>query len=303
MFYIDTYYREVIAMHLLESEVLKVYVSEHGAELQSIYHKGNEREYLWQGDAQYWDRRSPILFPVVGKLASNTFYYKGRDYHLSQHGFARDSNFEVVEKSQDYIKFKLKANEKTMMVYPFDFKLTVSYRVTHNKLTVKYKVYNNSTELMYFSIGGHPAFNTDLSEKGIEDYYLEFDKPMTLKAKVLDKEVKLMSREEKTILEQDSKLNLQYKAFENDALILEGINRVTLRNKLNDQAIKMNFEGFPLLGVWTPVDKGKAPLISLEPLYGMADYVGGPKEIRDKDYIETVYPDNKFTTKYTLEIE
>ncbi len=287
-------------MHILENDVLKIEFSNHGAEVQSIYHKGQQREYLWQGDNKFWGRRSPVLFPIVGKLANNTYYHKGRHYHLMQHGFARDLDFEVVEKRADYIKFMLKANEKTMLVYPFDFKLTISYKLINNKLSVKYKVYNHSSELMYFSIGAHPAFNTNLSEHGIEDYYLEFDEPKSLNTKLLDKEVNLITDKEKLIVDNDQKLDLNYDLFKDDALIFEGVQKVTLKNKMNNQEVKMTFDNFPLLGIWT---KGQnCPFICLEPWHGLADYVGGPREIIDKAYIESLYPDDKFCTLYTIEI-
>jgi galactose mutarotase-like enzyme len=289
-------------MHIIENDVLKIEVSNHGAEVQSIFHKGHQKEYLWQGDSKYWARRSPILFPIVGRLANNTYYHKGRDYHLMQHGFARDLDFEVVEKRNDYIKFMLKANEKTMSVYPFEFKLTISYKLIDNKLSVKYKVYNNNCDLMYFSIGAHPALNTNLSENGIEDYYLEFDENKSIKTKLLDKEVSLVSKNEKLIVDNSDKLDLKYSLFNDDALILEGIKSVTLKNKLNKEQIKMTFESFPLLGIWTTLKVPKCPFICLEPWHGMADYVGGPREIVDKAYIESLYPDDKFCALYTIEI-
>ncbi len=287
-------------MHTLENEILKINISEHGAELQSIYHKENKREYLWQGDDSCWSRRSPILFPIVGKLANNTYYVKGRDYHLTHHGFARDLNFEIIEKRKKYVKFMLKANEKTMLIYPFDFKLTVSYRLEYNKLTVKFKVYNNSSELMYFSLGAHPAFNTDLTENGIEDYYLDFGENKTLTTKILDKEVSLLTHELKDIMKNQDKLDLRYDMFDIDTLILEDINHVALKNKLNDQEIIMNCQSFPLMGIWT---KAKCPYICLEPWCGAPDYAGGPVELRDKAYIQSVYPDDKFVAKYSLEIK
>lgn len=289
-------------MHLLENDVLKIVISKRGAELQSIYNKENQKEYLWQGNNEYWERRSPILFPIVGKLANNTYYVKGRDYHMSRHGFARDMIFEIVEKSKQYVKFMLKANEETMLIYPYNFKLTISYRLEKNRLTVKYKVYNNSAGLMYFSIGAIPVFNTNLSENGIEDYYLDFEENKTLTAKVIDTEVNLMKKEEKLIIDNQDKLDLQYSLFEDEILIFENVNKVTLKNKINDEKIKL-IHDFPLLGVWTSRRKAKCPFISLEPLHGIGDYVGIPQEISDKPYIQSVYPNDKFRTKFVIEID
>ncbi len=291
-------------MHTLENDVLKIVISKHGAEVQSIYHKEKEKEFLWQGDDIYWPRRSPILFPIVGKLVNNTYYVKGKDYHLTRHGFARDMDFEVVEKSNTYIKYMLKANEQTMLFYPYNFKLTVSYRLEGNKLTTKFKVYNLSSGLMYFSIGAHPAFNTALSENGIEDYYLDLGEAKTLKTKIIDSEVGLVTKEEQVILENQDKLDLSYSLFEKyDALILEDINQVTLKNKVNDSEVKMTCVNFPLLGLWTSRKDKNCPFICIEPWSGMADYVGLPQEISDKAYIQSVYPDDKFRAMYTLELK
>lgn len=285
---------------MIENEYLKIVVSEYGAELQSIYHKKREKEFLWQGDGTYWNRKSPVLFPIVGKLAQNTYYVKGREYHLSRHGFARDMQFEIVEHTKDKLKFILKANEQTMAVFPYEFKLSISYRLIDHQILVKYKVYNNSPHLMYFSIGAHPAFNTNLSENGIEDYYLDFMKEVTLKSKVLDPEVGLLTKDEELIVNQSRTLNLSYDLFKNDTLIFEGVDRVKLKNKLNDEEILLEFPDFPLLGVWTSQQAPKCPFIAIEPWHGVADYVGSPRELIDKPYIESLLPNHKFKTELRM---
>jgi len=289
-------------MQIIENDVLKVVISEHGAELQSIYHKGKEREFLWQGDETYWSRRAPIFFPIVGKLANNTYYIKGKDYHLTRNGFTRDLDFEVVEKLPDYVKFRLDANEHTFLVYPYDFRITVSYRLIDNRIVVKYKVYNKTNELLYFSIGGSPAFNTNLTPNGYEDYYLEFGTPLTLKTKVLDSEVGLLTYEEKVIGDKIDTLPLTYELFkENDTLILENINQVSLKNRVNDDEVKLTTFSFPLLAVWSP-NRMKSPFVCLEPWQGAPDYVGLPQELSDKAYIESVYPGGKFRSMFTIDI-
>lgn len=287
-------------MHFLENDQLKVIVSEHGAELQSIYHKKRDKEFLWQGDSTYWNRKSPVLFPIVGKLSQNTYYVKGREYHLSRHGFARDMEFELVEQSKDKLKFILKANEQTMAVYPYEFKLSISYRLVDNQIVVKYKVYNNSSQLMYFSLGAHPAFNTNLTENGIEDYYLDFMKKVTLKTKVMDPEVGLLTRDEELVVDNASTLDLRYDLFKYDTLIFEGIDRVKLKNRVNDEEILLEFPDFPLLGIWTSKLAPKCPFIAIEPWHGVADYVGEPRELVDKPYIQSLLPNHKFKAELQM---
>ena len=45
-------------MDKISNSILTVEISEHGAEILSI--KKNGKEYLWQGHAMFWGRRSPV---------------------------------------------------------------------------------------------------------------------------------------------------------------------------------------------------------------------------------------------------
>ena len=142
----------------LENERLCVEIAEHGAEVTRIYDKMKDTELLWNGDPAYWKRHSPILFPNVGKTYHNTVLINGTQYPTSQHGFARDNRFQCVRETADTVSFLFSSNEETKEVYPFDFDLTVTYRLEGDSLTVKWEVQNTGDEEMYFTIGGHPAF-------------------------------------------------------------------------------------------------------------------------------------------------
>ena len=50
----------------LENEFLKLAIDTHGAELSSIFNKKENKEMLWQGNPEFWGRKSPVLFPLVG---------------------------------------------------------------------------------------------------------------------------------------------------------------------------------------------------------------------------------------------
>ena len=80
----------------LENQRLCVEISEMGAEITRIYDKKNDAELLWEGNPTYWKRRSPILFPNVGKTYRNTVLINGTQYPTAQHGFARDSKFKCI---------------------------------------------------------------------------------------------------------------------------------------------------------------------------------------------------------------
>lgn len=68
-----------MCLYVLENDKLKIEISSHGAELFSVKRKADSREYLWQGDPAFWGRRSPVLFPVVGKYKDLKTRYEERN--------------------------------------------------------------------------------------------------------------------------------------------------------------------------------------------------------------------------------
>jgi galactose mutarotase-like enzyme len=144
---------------ILENEIIKITVSDKGAELTSLVRKKDNAEFIWQADPKYWGRHAPILFPIVGRVKNNKYRIEYKEYSLSQHGFARDMNFKKVEKNSDNILFKLNWNQETLKVYPYKFELYVKYEIKDNRVDISYEVKNLDDRDIYFSIGAHPGFN------------------------------------------------------------------------------------------------------------------------------------------------
>lgn len=148
-------------MKILENEKLLVEISEHGAEVTRIFRKDTKEEMLWNADPAFWGRHAPILFPFVGASHKGVYHYQGKEYVMKQHGFARDTDFEVISADDTKAVYELKSNEKTKESYPFDFCLTVTYVLKENVLTVGWNVENCTDGERYFTIGAHPAFNVE----------------------------------------------------------------------------------------------------------------------------------------------
>mgnify|MGYP003575245895 FL=1 len=275
-------------MTYLENEQLSITINAKGAELQKITKKGTETEtdYLWNANPAYWGKHSPILFPIVGTLKEDTYYYEGKAYHLSRHGFARDKTFEVTAAEKTSACFELKSNAATKEVYPFDFLLQVKYTLEGSKLTTRYKVANKGADAMYFSIGGHPAFNVPL-EEGLKysDYYLELDTAETAGRWPLQNG--LLKIEPHPMLDNEWKIPLSYELFCNDAIVLKNLKSktVTLKSDAGDRALTMNIEGFPYLGIWAAPD---APFVCIEPWCGITDSVDHNQELPCKEGIITL---------------
>jgi len=122
----------------IENEALLVTIAAKGAELQNIFHKENQLEYLWNGDAAYWSKRSPVLFPVVGSLKKNEYEYGGKKFSLGRHGFARDMEFEPGLKTDSAVVFLLQSTEATLKQYPFSFQFFIQYSLQGNRIFIHY---------------------------------------------------------------------------------------------------------------------------------------------------------------------
>ena len=121
----------------IKNSFIKAKIKSFGAELNSLQKIDEDLEYIWQGDSKYWNRHSPILFPIIGRLKDDSYFYKNQKYNMTQHGFARDKEFELVKNEADFIEFRLKSDEKTLEIYPFSFELYLSYKVEKSSI-IKY---------------------------------------------------------------------------------------------------------------------------------------------------------------------
>jgi len=164
-------------IYTIKNEKLTVKVSSKGAELISAKN-ADGKEYIWQANKSYWGRHAPILFPVCGRLLGSEYTLDGVRYEMGSHGFARDSEFEFVEASENSITLVLKQSESTAKVYPFDFALTVKYSLDGSALTMAIEVKNDSEKVMPYMIGWHPGFNIDGL---IDNYYIKIKRGETVK--------------------------------------------------------------------------------------------------------------------------
>ena len=151
---------------VLENEALKVTINSFGAELASIRGKETDTEYLWNADAKFWKRSAPVLFPFVGSLKNKEYHYEGKTYSMGQHGFARDMEFAVDVQTATEVWFSLHSNEETKAKYPLEFILKIGYELEGKDLKVIWQVENPDEQVLYFSIGGHPAFMCPVDGKG-----------------------------------------------------------------------------------------------------------------------------------------
>ncbi len=281
------------------SNRLAALIEEKGAELVSLTDTNSGTEILWDGDPRFWARRSPILFPVVGKLRDDSYSLDGRTYSMGQHGFARDTVFKMVSSSGDGVTFHIEGSRESLEKYPFRFALDITYELNGRSLSVTTGVGNEGETRMPFSIGFHPGFKCPFEEgEKLGDYALFFEKSEECERLVLEKG--LISDKEAISL-TSGVIRLSEELFERDALIFRGLRseKVTLgRIDKRGRKIDVAFHGMPYLGVWKKKD---APFVCIEPWQGLADHrdrIGN--DIFDKEGILVLDPGDSFNVEMTI---
>jgi galactose mutarotase-like enzyme len=288
-------------MFSIEHQQMKVLIHPKGAELQSVFHKGLGLEFLWGGDPAFWGKHAPLLFPIVGTLKKDRYYYGDKGYTLSRHGFARDSIFEPGQHQADAITFLLRSNPETLSKFPFDFELKVRYQLLPDGLKTTYTVINPSEQDMYFSIGAHPAFNLPLVPgTDYADYYLEFDKKETLPRWPISPDG-LIEKDPIPLLNDSGRLPLSKDLFAHDALVLRhpASTAVALRSDKTAHGLRMDFDGFPYLGIWAAKN---ANFVCIEPWCGIADTVDADQQLAHKEGINRLPRQGVFERAWILSL-
>jgi galactose mutarotase-like enzyme len=274
-------------------------VSTTGAELISLLSKKSRLEALWQADPAHWARHAPVLFPIVGKLQDNEYFYNDKSYSLGQHGFARDAEFKVADHSKESISLELTDNDLTRQMYPFGFKLVISYILKGNTLTTKYEVSNPAAELLFFSIGGHPAYNCPPQGFGDRsDFAFKFNRQENTNIQYLTDGV--FAGKQKSFAGQN--IHITNDLFDDDALVFENLNsdHISLIDTNEAPILTFSFVGFPYLGLWSK--RRNSPFVCIEPWFGLADTHDHNKNINDKKGIIKLEENGHFECEYGVTI-
>ena len=273
---------------------LTAQIKHFGAELFSLKNSKN-KDYIWEGNPAYWGKHSPILFPIIGTLKNNSYRYNGIEYNLPRHGFAREMEFNLIEKTEKSVTFSFISSVETKKNYPFNFELQICYSLDENKLNIDYKIINKNDFIMPFSIGAHPAFALT---GNFEDYSLEFQQQEILKYHLL--EYGLISNCTNEILLDNRQLGLNYSLFENDALVFKILKSksITILQKAVP-SLKVNFTDFPNLGIWTLKN---GPFLCIEPWFGYSDTLTEYDSIYEKEGIQLLKKNETFKANFSIEI-
>jgi galactose mutarotase-like enzyme len=263
----------------IANDHLTVEISSLGAEMQSLT-SSDGRNWLWNGDAAFWNGRSPILFPIVGKAPDNRLTINGTSYEMNQHGFARRSEFSLAEASQTMCRYELTASEASKAVYPFEFRLAVEHILDGRTLTVAAEVANLDDKPLPFGIGFHPAFVWPLPGAAGRPHTVTLDNGAEPTLMRVEGGLRLPQKFPSPFKQGD--LVLDHAFFEQDAMIFpEGAGDGLVYAAKGGPSLRFGFENLPNLALWT---KPSAPFLCVEPWHGTAPEIGTGDDIATRPY-------------------
>lgn len=286
----------------LTNDVISVGINTLGAALTSIKDQSGH-DYLWHGDPSIWAGQAPNLFPFVGKINNERYRYAGQEYRMQKHGFARHSQFTVLEQTTTQVTMRLSDSAGTRANYPFQFHLDIEFALAGTCLSVSYRVTNRSQSVLPFSLGSHPALACNWAgDDSISDYYLDFEQSET--SDYVQFNGVSLGRKRHPCLLNSKRLDLTNSLFDIDAIIFDDLQSqaITLRCRKPEVAnkwVRVEFSGFPYLGIWS---KPKAPYICIEPWFGVDDYEDADTDILHKEGMQLLAQDQEFGCQYCIVI-
>lgn len=292
----------------ISSNSLTASIDTMGAQLMSL--RKGESEYLWQGDSNWWPRRAPILFPIVGVLKDGEAESAEGTISLARHGLARLNQFEVVEQSPSSVTLQLKSTEETRKSYPYDFELKLIFSVAGDTLTQTYEITNPANVVLPFTLGAHPAFNIPIpgvEAASLDQYHLLFTRSWTsFGPSITDEGLCDYTTPQRLIVNSDT-LPLSWELIDREKTItLEDVpdRRITLATSTETHSeahgIQMDFEGFDYLGIWSAAPG--CPFVALEPWCGIADTVDCDGIFEHKPGIMCLEPEQSITKTLSVKV-
>lgn len=289
-------------IYTVQNDYLKIQVKSAGAEIISIQDSSNN-EHIWQADPDIWNRHAPVLFPIVGRLNGDHYYYNDQKYQMNQHGFARDREFLLDSKNDNKLVLSLSDDDNTLSIYPFHFNLKIVYQLVKDTIQISYVVTNtDDDQKMYFAIGAHPGFAVPF-EKGLnfEDFAVSID-PKETRSRIALKDSNIDLSQEKRVEDQD--FDLTHERFVDDAIIysLSKPATISIGSEKTPHKIQLDTGNAKFVGIWSQYPE-KGDFVCIEPWWGIADKIDTDHQLVNKYGINELDPNKKFEAYYSISIK
>lgn len=289
-------------IYTISNDKLCVKISDLGAELQSVTDLADGCEYIWQGDARYWEDRAPTLFPICGRFLDGRYTYRGKTYEMGMHGFAASQIYEVGAVASDSITMTLRANDATRAQYPFEFAFSLTFSLVERHLSITAEIKNEGEDILPATFGAHPGFNVPFTAgHDFSEYTLTFGEVCTPNQMGITPEGYYTGQCRALPLKDGRTLTLDHEKFVVDGIFMSRMTRkVTLGAASDPHGVTMEFADFPYLGVWQEYGKD-TPFLCLEPWCGLPSYPDVADDIAEKNDMFHIAPGVCKRLQYTME--
>ncbi len=290
-------------IYVLENDKMSVKVESFGAELKSIYSKETDFEYLWKGNSEYWANSATILFPICGRLYNQKYTFNGKEYSMPAHGFARNLEFIVEEKTNTKIVLRIDSDDETKKMYPFNFTFKMIYTLEDKTVKNEFYVKNKDEEILPFSMGGHPGFSIPF-ENGLtlDDHYIEFNQSKERKQYELAPTFLLSGNLVDFNMIDNKKFNLTSELFSFDGIFLsDNGGEVSLKSDKSKKCVKISYDNTTAIGFWQKYTKN-TPFICIEPWIGIPATEGILDDFSNKKGFVFIKKGENFSFKFDISI-
>ncbi len=270
-------------IYTLKNEFLEVSVTNAGGNMTSVKYLGEERQ--WQGN-EFWKSQDVVIFPIIGHAGE--YSVDGRTYKPKSHGVARYSELGLSKIASDALTLNLVSDEFTKQTYPYDFELTVNYKLEKNTVKITYTVFSKNGTIPFY-IGGHPGM---FAPDG--DVVIEFENEETPLLYPVGKGEAVRLDRLKSFIANKAFFR-ECKTFQLAELSGGNIHALT------GDGYRYTYKSdCPVFAFWSNEEGGE--YICVEPWWGINDFDGAPKELKDKPFIN--FTDEKGKSfSYSLTID
>jgi len=226
---------------VVQNDAMSAKIALQGAHIFEYLPKGKEN-LLWLSNATQFEAGSairggiPLCWPRFGNL----------DKSLPQHGFARTALFELlrveeISKEESRVVFLLKSDEKSREIWPFSFRLEVTF-VLSDTLSISMTTTNLSEEEMMLSEAFHTYFRVD----GIENVVVEGLEDVTYidtlcdTNKVDHEKLRIDQEVDRVYIGTQNRTILLHDAIKTVAITTEGSNSSVVWNPWIEKCAKMS---------------------------------------------------------------
>lgn len=268
--------------HTVENAFLRLTVSEHGAELQDLRRvAAPDIPLLWDGKKEHWPRRAPICFPWCGRVEENWYEFEGRRYEgLPQHGFVRDMEHVLVEKTGESLTFRLNW-EGDDKLWPWAFSLETRHALEGSVLVSTCAAVNRSDKPMPVQLGFHVGLSCPFTPgKALEDHIIRWEKPEAPGGKDF--------------------FPLDHHSFDNDSICFPDLKSRWLQVEERDTGryLRVETEGWPFVLIWSAL--GVPDFVCIEPWTG---FLGPGHDLAKRPGTALLAPDETFSRTHRLTVE